>query len=55
VDEVIQHFTTLPEVKVTISVDIQAQTNKGFSESVQRIVGENAKTLKFKDHGFEDE
>ena len=54
-DEVIQPFTTQPDARVTISVEIHADSTKGFNESTQRIVRENSKTLKFKNAEFEKE
>ena len=53
-DEVIQPFTTQPDARVTISVEIHAESPKGFNESAQRVVRENTKTLKFKNAGFEE-
>jgi hypothetical protein len=53
-DEVIQPFTTQPEARVTISVEIHADSTKGFNESTQRIVRENSKTLKFKNAECEE-
>ena len=37
-----------------ITVDIRAVKNDGFAESTVRIVGGNARTLKFEDSSFED-
>ncbi len=53
VDEVIQHFTTRPDVKVRISIEIQAETSSKFAEDIQRSVKENCKVLKFKTSEFE--
>jgi uncharacterized protein len=53
-DEVLEPFTTQPDARVTISVEIHADSAKGFNESTQRIVRENSKTLKFKNAGFEE-
>lgn len=53
VKEVVEHFTSKPEVTVTISVDIQAETTATFDEALQRVVKENCNTLKFKNVGFE--
>jgi hypothetical protein len=39
---------------VTISVEIEATTDDGFSDDVRRTVSENARTLKFEAHEFED-
>lgn len=53
-DEVVQPFTTQPDARVTISVEIHAESPKGFNEATQRAVRENSKTLKFKNAGFEE-
>jgi hypothetical protein len=39
---------------VTIAVEIEATTDDGFSDDVRRTVSENARTLKFEAHEFED-
>ncbi len=39
---------------VTISVEIEATTEDGFPDDVRRTVSENARTLKFEAHEFED-
>ena len=54
VDEVVQQFTLHPDVKVRISVDIQAESQAGFDEGLQRAVKENCHVLKFADAGFEE-
>lgn len=54
VDEVIQHFTSRPGAKVSISVEIRADSGSGFDESVQRAVKENCKVLHFRSSEFED-
>ena len=53
VDEVLLQFTSQPNVKVTIKIDIEAQSNQGFGDSTQRAVKENATVLKFKSSEFE--
>ena len=53
-DEVLQPFNTQADAHVTISVEIHAESPKGFNESTQRAVRENSKTLKFKNAGFEE-
>ncbi len=53
VDEVIQQFTTRPNVKVRITIDIEAETGSGFDDSIQRAVKENCHALKFKNAEFE--
>ena len=52
-DEVLLQFTSQPNVKVTIKIDIEAQSNQGFREGTQRAVKENATVLKFKSSEFE--
>ena len=52
-EEVLDHLTTLPKAKVTVTVEIQAEVPGGAPESVRRVVEENCGTLKFRDHGFE--
>ena len=53
VDEVVQQFTTRHDVKVSISVEIRAESPTGFDEGVQRAVKENCRVLKFKNGEFE--
>ncbi len=53
VDEVIQQFTTRPNVKVRITIDIEAETGSSFDDSIQRAVKENCHALKFKNAEFE--
>ena len=53
-EEILQHLTTLPGGKVTVTVDIQAETVGGVSENLRRTIDENCRTLGFKSHGFEE-
>jgi hypothetical protein len=39
---------------VTITVEIEAAADDGFADDVRRTVSENARTLKFETHEFED-
>ena len=55
VEEVVQHFTTKPGAKVTISVEIQAEDGTGFDDGTQRVVRENCNVLKFSSAEFEGE
>ena len=52
-EEVLDHLTTLPKAKVTVTVDIQAEVPDGVEDRVRRIVSENCRTLKFESHDFE--
>lgn len=42
------------DADITITVEIEATTEKGFPEDVRRSVSENARTLKFQTHEFEE-
>ncbi len=53
-EEVLQHLTTLPGGKITVTVDIQAELPGGVSDDVRRAVDENCRTLRFKSQGFEE-
>lgn len=55
IDEVVEHFTLQLGVDVTISVEIEARTKDGFSESLQRTIKENCNVLKFNTAEFEQD
>jgi len=55
VDEIVQQFTTRVGDQVQISVELHAQTSKGFDAGLERTVRENCRTLKFKSFDFEAE
>jgi uncharacterized protein len=55
VDEIVQQFTTRVGDQVHISVELHAQTAKGFDAGLERTVRENCRTLKFKSFDFETE
>jgi len=52
-DEVLEHFTARTGVEVTVSVEIRAETEEGFDESIQRTIKENCNVLKFRNTEFE--
>lgn len=54
-DEVLAHLAAVPGVHLTVSLEIEAIAEEGFDEEKVRTVGENARTLKFDQHGFEEE
>ncbi len=54
VDEVVLQFTSRPGVKVTIAIEIQAESSTGFDEGLQRAVKENCNVLHFKNAEFEE-
>jgi predicted AAA+ superfamily ATPase len=39
---------------VTVTVEIEAVSQKGFNEDIRRTINENAQTLKFQSHEFEE-
>ena len=53
-DEVVKHFAGLAGTDVEVRIEITAESEEGFAEDVVRTVTENAKTLKFDQHGFEE-
>lgn len=54
-EEVITHLSGLVGAEVTLTLEMEAVIPDGAPENVVRIVTENARTLKFDSHGFEDE
>jgi len=54
-DEVIAHLTALPNAKVKVTLEIEADIPEGAADSVVRTVTENSRTLKFSIQGFETE
>ncbi|WP_428610126.1 ATP-binding protein [Sedimenticola sp.] len=55
IDEVVQQFTAKLGVNVKISVEIEATSQDGFDESMQRTVKENCNVLRFNSAEFEEE
>jgi predicted AAA+ superfamily ATPase len=53
-DEVIAHLAGLVGSDVTVTLEISAVVQGGVPDKVVRTVTENCRTLKFKDHGFEE-
>jgi len=54
-EEVIAHISSMIGADVTVRLDIEAIVPSGVPDNVVRTVTENARTLKFKSHGFEAE
>ncbi len=52
-DEILEHFTARTGVEVTVSVEIRAETEEGFDESIQRTIKENCNVLRFRNTEFE--
>jgi len=53
-DEVITHLVGLVGSSVRVMLEIEAEIPAGVPDSVLRTVTENCRTLRFKDHGFEE-
>jgi hypothetical protein len=53
-DNIIQHLAERPDTRVTVSIEIQAESNTGFQEDIQRILKENCNTLRFRNAEFEE-
>ncbi len=53
-DEVFHHLKAADGSKVTVRIEIEAESPDGFVEHVVRTVRENAATLKFDQAGFEE-
>ena len=54
VEEIIRHLTSEDGTRVTISLEVEAESDTGFSPQTIRTVSENARTLGAKDAGFEE-
>lgn len=54
VEEVVLQFTSRPGVKVKIAVEIQAESDAGFDDALQRAVKENCNVLGIKPAEFEE-
>jgi hypothetical protein len=54
-EEIVQHLTTQKNATVHLTLEIEADLPEGAPDNVVRIVTENARTLKFKSQGFEEE
>ena len=52
--EVIQHLTSLMGTNVEVTVEIRATNSDGFPDATVRTVSENARTLRFTSHEFEE-
>ncbi|RMF84367.1 MAG: hypothetical protein D6739_06010, partial [Nitrospirae bacterium] len=54
-EEVIQHFTRKPDTRITLTLEIAAESTQGFDDTTRRTVVENARTLGFSHAEFEEE
>jgi len=51
--EVLAHLAVVPGVRLSITVEVQADAPAGFTDDRIRVVAENARTLKFTHAAFE--
>lgn len=54
-EEVVAHLSALMKSEVKVTLEISAEVPDGVPDHVVRTVTENCNTLKFSDHGFEEE
>jgi hypothetical protein len=54
-NDILQHFSDLPGVSMTVSLDIQVTIPEGAPPEIVRIVSENCNTLNIKGAEFRDE
>lgn len=54
VEEIIQHLTSVDGAKVKVSLEVEAETEEGFSQQTVRTISENCRTLRVRDSGFEE-
>jgi predicted AAA+ superfamily ATPase len=53
-EAVVQHFSGLMGASVKVRLEVEAEIPEGAPDDVVRTVTENARTLKFDQHGFEE-
>lgn len=51
----ILHLEAVPGADVKLRLEIEATASGGFADDKVRTVGENARTLKFNQSGFESD
>jgi predicted AAA+ superfamily ATPase len=53
-EEVIQHLTAVPGASVKVSLEVEAQYDKGFPPQTVRTVSENCRTLRVRSSEFDE-
>lgn len=53
-EEVIAHLSRADGASLVLNFEVEASSPGGFDEAARRAIGENASTLKFDEHRFED-
>jgi hypothetical protein len=54
VEEIIQHLTTADGANVKVSLEVEAETDGGFTPQIVRTISENCRTLRVRDSGFDE-
>ncbi|NLM15589.1 MAG: ATP-binding protein, partial [Clostridiaceae bacterium] len=54
VEEIIQHLTSVDGARVTVSLEVQAESDEGFTRQTVRTITENCQALRVRDSGFEE-
>jgi predicted AAA+ superfamily ATPase len=54
VEEIIRHLTAADGASVSVTLEVEARNDDGFSQQTVRTVTENCHTLKIKSFGFEE-
>jgi hypothetical protein len=55
IEEIVEQFTTRADTKISISIEIKAESAVGFNEGLQRTIKENTNVLKFIQSDFSNE
>jgi hypothetical protein len=53
--EVVSQLAAVPQANVRVTLEIEADLPQGAPDDVVRAINENARTLKFRISGFEEE
>jgi predicted AAA+ superfamily ATPase len=53
--EIVRHLAELVDADVEVRLEIAATREDGFDDALVRTITENARALKFRDHGFESD
>jgi hypothetical protein len=53
-DEIIKHLISDDNAKVRVSLEVEAETNEGFTQETVRTISENCRTLRVRISGFEE-
>jgi hypothetical protein len=54
VEEIIQHLTTVDGARVSVSLEVEAESAEGFTQQTVRTISENCRTMRVRESGFEE-